>query len=230
MPLQNRVSPSGEIIATSVRGMFMGNRGILHDENKRIIRQSRSAMWLICQLDFNGRKQELMHPKKYTQLFFLDEAVALAAGHRPCGECRRTNYRAYIEAANAQNEDPISGAAHLDKRLRASRRATRTTGALASLPDGAFISLGDNDFRLVWRGFLHTWSPAGYVDRVAIADADLITTTVVTPALSVQALRHGYPVTVHASVAPRVPESPSAAAVRTPLGEVTKELITPDSP
>ena len=105
-------------------------------------------MWLICQLEFNGRKQELMHPKRYTQLFFLDEAVALAAGHRPCGECRRKNYRAYVEAANGRSEDPISGASNLDKALSDSRRASRTPSAIASLPDGVFISLGDND--LAW--------------------------------------------------------------------------------
>ena len=192
----------------------MGNRGILHDENKRIVRHSRGDMWLICRLEFNGRRQELMHPKRYTQLFFLDEAVALAAGHRPCGECRRTYYRAYIEAANAQNPDPISGAADLDRQLSASRRAMRTTGAVASLPDGTFISLGGNDFRLVWRGSLCAWSADGYVDRVAIADIDVAEATVMTPALSIQALRQGYPVTVHPSVQPGALERHLATTVQ----------------
>lgn len=98
-------------------------------------------MWLICQLEFNGRKQELMHPKKYTQLFFLDEAVALAAGHRPCGECRRKDYRAYLEAANGRREDVISGASDLDKALSDSRRAPRAVAAIASLPDGVHRAL-----------------------------------------------------------------------------------------
>jgi hypothetical protein len=199
MPLQNRVTPGGEIIATSARGTFLGNRGVLHDENKRIVRQSRNAVWLICQLEFKGRSQELMKPNRYTQMFFLDEAVALAAGHRPCGECRRTRYRAYIDAANVQNEDPIVGAPDLDRQLKASRRAPRATSAIASLPDGVFIELGDNDFRLVWNGALHRWTPQGYVDPIAVAD--VAAATVVTPSLSVEALRHGYAAAVHPSVA-----------------------------
>jgi len=171
-------------------------------------------MWLICQLDFNGRKQELMHPTRYTQLFFLDEAVALAAGHRPCGECRRKHYRAYIEAANAWSAGLISVAADLDKALSDSRRAPRAAAAIASLPDGVFISLGDDDFRLVWSGALYRWSAEGYVDRVAITDVRFTEATVLTPALSVQALQHGYPVTVHPSVAPAVPERVSPKRVR----------------
>lgn len=76
MSLQNRVRPEGEIFETTARGTFLGNRGILQDENKRIVRHSRGDLWQICQLEFKGRKQELMHPRRYTQLFFLDEAVA----------------------------------------------------------------------------------------------------------------------------------------------------------
>ena len=97
MPLQNRVTPGGELIATSARGTLMGNRGILHDDNKEIVRTSRNMMWLICRLEFKGRRRPLMSPGTYTELFFLDEAVALAAGHRPCGECRRSQYRSYME-------------------------------------------------------------------------------------------------------------------------------------
>lgn len=213
MPLQNRVRPDGEIFATDARGTFLGNRGILHDENRRIIRQSRGDMWLICELEFKGRKQELMHPNRYTQLFFLDEAVGLAAGHRPCGECRRTYYRAYIEAANAQNEDQIAGASNFDKLLRESRRAPRATSAIGELPDGVFIALGSDDFRLIWQGALHKWSPDGYADPVALADVDATMATVLTPALSVAALRHGYPVNVHPSVASGAPELSTAFPV-----------------
>jgi hypothetical protein len=199
----------------------MGNRGILHDENKRIVRHSRGDMWLICRIEFNGRRQELMHPKRYTQLFFLDEAVALAAGHRPCGECRRKQYRAYIDAANTQNPSPISVAADLDRQLRASRREARTTGAIASLPDGAFISLGGNDFRLVWRGSLYTWSTVGYVDRIAIAEVDVAEAIVITPELSLHALRYGYPVSMHPSVEPGLLESPPATTVQVQPGAST---------
>lgn len=198
MSLQNRVTPGGAIIATSARGTFMGNRGILHDSDKRIVRTARNRMWLICELEFKGRKRELMRPGTYTELFFLDEAVALAAGHRPCGECRRKFYRAYIDAANADNNDPIRGATDLDRQLKASREAARTTAAISTLPDGTFVSLGDNDFRLIWRDALYRWSSDGYTDAVALAgDRQGL---VVTPGMSVDALRNGYPVRVHPSV------------------------------
>ncbi|KWX22493.1 hypothetical protein AFM11_20300 [Mycolicibacterium wolinskyi] len=197
MPLQNRVTPGGAIIATSARGTFMGNRGILHDDNRRIIRTSRNAMWLICELEFKGRRRELMRPGTYTELFFLDEAVALAAGHRPCGECRRRAYRAYIDAANVGNDHPIGSAKELDSQLRASRQEPGTTAEIGTLPDGVFVTFGDNDFRLIWQGTAYRWSPEGYTDPVVLtADRQA---RVVTPGLSVDALRHGYPVRVHPS-------------------------------
>ena len=131
----------------------------------------------------------------------LDEAVALAAGHRPCCECRREFYRAYIDAANVENDTPILGAKDLDKQLNASRRTPRTRASIAALPGGAFIALGDNDFRLVWDGALHRWSPSGYTDAIGISAASTSEATVLTPSLSIAALRHGYPVKVHPSVA-----------------------------
>jgi hypothetical protein len=172
MPLQNRVTPGGELIATSARGTLMGNRGILHDDNKEIVRTSRNMMWLICRLEFKGRRRPLMSPRTYTELFFLDEAVALAAGHRPCGECRRSQYRSYMDAVNQGSEEPPDGPKDLDRRLNESRRAPWTMTALATLPDGVFVALGDDDFRLIWGGALHRWSPTGYVDAVAIDDIE----------------------------------------------------------
>jgi hypothetical protein len=199
VPLANRVTPSGEIIAAAARGTVMGNRGILHDENKRIVRDSRLAAWLICRLEFNGRKREVMSPGHYTELFFLDEAVALAAGHRPCGECRRPFYRAFIEAANVGNENPIAGAKDLNAQLKSSRSAARSGAEIGTLPDGVFVDLAGGDvpdLRLVWAGALHRWTPGGYVDPIAISDAGVAEASVVTPSLSVSALRHGYPVDV----------------------------------
>ena len=198
MPLQNRVTPGGELIATSARGTLMGNRGILHDDNKAIVRTSRNMMWLICRLEFKGRRRPLMSPRTYTELFFLDEAVALAAGHRPCGECRRSQYRSYMDAVNQVSEEPLDGPKDLDRRLNESRRVPRTMTALATLPDGVFVTLGDDDFRLIWDGALQRWSPAGYVDAMAI-DIAVESAEVVTPALSVTALQYGYPVEVHPS-------------------------------
>jgi hypothetical protein len=199
VPLQNRVTPGGEIIAIPARGTVMGNRGILHDDNKRIVRTSRNAMWLICLLEFKGRRRTVMTPGTYTELFFLDEAVALAAGHRPCGECRRPQYRSYMAAVDAGGEQPLDGPRDLDRRLNRSRRAPRTSAVIADLPDGVFVTFGDNDFRLLWHGFLHRWTPAGYVDAVAIDDAGSDMAEVVTPTLSVEALRNGYRVEVHPS-------------------------------
>lgn len=196
MPLQNRVTPTGAIIAAAGRGTFMGNRGILHDDARRIVRTSRNRMWLICRLEFKGRKRELMRPGTYTELFFLDEAVAFAAGHRPCAECRRESYRAYIDAVNAHDSDPIEGAQELDRKLNESRKVPRTGTCIDTLPDGTFVSLGDNDFRLLWRGYLHRWSPPGYSDAIPVADAPEFG-TVLTPELSIRALRNGYPVQIH---------------------------------
>jgi len=157
------------------------------------------VMWLICRLEFKGRRRPLMSPGTYTELFFLDEAVALAAGHRPCGECRRSQYRLYMDAVNQGSEEPLDGPKDLDRRLNESRRAPWTMTALATLPDGVFVTLGDDDFRLIWDGALHRWSPAGYVDAVAIDDIAVESAEVVTPALSVAALQCGYPVEVHPS-------------------------------
>src|SRR5690349_3870241 len=122
MPLQNRVTPAGEIIATPARGTFMGNRGILHDDNKRLVRTSRNNGWLICRLEFKGRQRTPMTAGTYTELFFLDEAVALAAGHRPCGECRRQQHRSYMAAVNEGSDQSLEGARDLDRRLNESRR------------------------------------------------------------------------------------------------------------
>jgi hypothetical protein len=194
MPLRNRVRPDGELIATPTRGTLMGNRGVLHDAGKRIVRTSNSILWISCRLEFNGRKQEVMRPGRYTQLFFLDDAVALAAGHRPCGECRRESYRAYLDAVNRGADVPVANATDLDRRLRASRNEPRRSAAIADLPDGVFVD-SDGDFRLLWNGMLRRWTPDGYVDPIG-AEGEA---TVLTPQLSVDALRHGYAVTVHPS-------------------------------
>lgn len=95
MPLQNRVSPNGDIVATYQRGMFMGNRGILHNDEKELVSTSKIKGWVTCRLEFKGRKRELMAKGRYTELFFFDEATAFAAGHRPCAECRRERYKEF---------------------------------------------------------------------------------------------------------------------------------------
>lgn len=196
MPLQNRVTPDGDIIATGARGTLMGNRGVLHDADGRIVPRSRNRMWLICLLEFRERRRALMAPGSYTELFFLDEAVALAAGHRPCAECRRDRYRTFLDAAGSGAGRAVTGAKDLDALLAASRRAPRSTARAAELPDGVFVDLGGHELRLVWRGETHRWTPAGYADPMPVpAAADEV--AVVTPAFTVAALRHGYRVQVH---------------------------------
>ncbi|MCZ8380920.1 hypothetical protein O6P37_18800 [Mycobacterium sp. CPCC 205372] len=200
MPLQNRVTPDGDIIATEARGTLMGNRGVLHDADRRIVRRSRNRMWLICLLEFRERRRSVMTPGSYTELFFLDEAVALAAGHRPCAECRRDRYRAFLDAARVGAGRPVAGAKDLDALLAASRRAPRSSALAAELPDGVFVDLGGRDggrdLRLLWDGATHRWTPAGYVDPAPVSAA-AAEVAVVTPALTVAALRHGYRVQVH---------------------------------
>src|SRR5919204_6549006 len=103
MPRQNRVTPFGEIVATPERGTLMGNRGVLHDGEGRIRRPWQLRRWLVCVLDLKGRKRRVMTPGRYTELFFLDEATALAAGHRPCAECRRARFLAFCSAWGTAN-------------------------------------------------------------------------------------------------------------------------------
>jgi hypothetical protein len=120
MPRQNRVTPFGDIIATPERGTFMGNRGVLHDQQGNIRRQWQLKRWLVCVLQFRGRKRTVMSPGRYTELFMLDEATALAAGHRPCAECRRERFNAFRSAwrlARAADASSLPTAVEIDNCL-----------------------------------------------------------------------------------------------------------------
>jgi hypothetical protein len=183
-PQCNRVAPNGEIFAAPARGLFMGNR-------------TSPSRWLVCDLHF---KRNLKEPRKYTKLFFLDEAVALAAGHRPCNTCRRDRYEAYLSAV--KTELNVASAADLDALLNGARRTTDFRAPIASLPDGAFIALGEGDYRLKWRGALHRWTPAGYVDAVTLTDLARDDAAVLTPEPSLSALRNGYSAVVHPTAMP----------------------------
>src|SRR5271156_4359997 len=165
MPRQNRVTPFGEIIATPERGAFMGNRGVLHDVDSRLKRRWQVKRWLVCVLAFRGRHRTVMTPNRYTELFFLDEATALAAGHRPCAECRHDRFIAFCTAwatANpgaARSQRPTAD--EIDRRLHAERvapdRSKRTyRSRLKDLPDGVFVRHADwgEDAYLVWGGGL----------------------------------------------------------------------------
>jgi hypothetical protein len=170
-PLRNRVTPAGELIATEHRGTMYGNRGVLHNENLALVRRYQVRRWLVCVLEFRGRQRPVMRPRRYTELFFLDEAVALAAGHRPCAECRHAAYQSFRSAWAAARALPAKPAAddidqvlHWQRRLVDGARVTYPA-LLSELPDGVFI-VHDEEFWLANDGGLNRWTPAGYTDRI----------------------------------------------------------------
>lgn len=200
MPRQNRVTPEGAIIATPARGLFLGNRGCLHDANGQIgAARWRHPHWIVCALSFKDRWRPIMAPGRWTELFFLDEAVALAAGHRPCAECRRAAYNRFRAAFTP---DPLP-APEIDRRLHAARvtrgRVQVTHPArIAGLPDGTFLRLPGQAAPLLVNGErLHPYSPEGY--RTALPRPARGTVEVLTPAPTVAALKAGYVPVLHPS-------------------------------
>lgn len=209
MSLQNRVTPYGAIVAIPERGLLMGNRGILHDDTRRLVRSWQVRRWIACRTAFRGRHRQLMRPHSYTELFFLDEATAFAAGHRPCAECRYADYQRF-KAAWALGIGTPSGADHItadsmDALLHADRLEGRGSHQrqrcyeeqLAALPDGTFINL-DGSAWLLWRRQLLEWSAAGYHARRPLPPA-VSSVEVLTPRALVAVLHAGYPLQVHPS-------------------------------
>jgi hypothetical protein len=205
MPLQNRVSPYGEIEVSPAKGTLMGNRGCLHDDHKMLTaRRWTTNLWMTCLLSFKGRKRTLMTPGKYTELFFLDEATALAAGHRPCAECRRADYRRFMKywAAASGSASAVTRPADVDRSLhaaRVSRKRKKITyvSLFSDLPDGVMLAVSGGAF-LKWRGRARSWSFEGYGPQVKIASGDPV--TVLTPRPTVEVIRAGYVPDVHSSV------------------------------
>jgi hypothetical protein len=192
---QNRVTPLGELVADPGRGLVYGNRGCLHDEAGRIHRSFNGKRWIACQLQFRGwRRHPLLQPGRFTELFFLDEATAFAAGHRPCALCRHADYRRFASIWGELHPGEI-GADAIDARLHAERIAPGTRArrqhdaALDELPDGAFV-LADATPYLVLGPSLLRWSAGGYTERTprrAGASAVLVT-----PPSLVEVLRTGW--------------------------------------
>jgi hypothetical protein len=201
MPLQNRVLPSGEIIAIAARGMFVGNRGIIHDPATKTLLKKRwsSDAWLTCALEFRGRRRKVMQRQSWTELFFLDEATAFAAGHRPCFYCRRDDanrFRAAWEKGNRTGEvlaPEIDAVLHRE-RLVSGRKLHPLPKPIEKLPDGTMVQAGEESFLIVG-GRPHLGSPSGYraVER-DIADARLLTA----PSI-VRAFAAGYRPVLHPS-------------------------------
>jgi hypothetical protein len=198
VPAQNRVTPEGEVVAIALRGAWTGNRGIVH-EGHRIVRSHAGDLWITCALQFRGRWSEQWLPHHFTWLFFHDEAVSFAAGHRPCAECRREAYLAYRGAwADALGVPPPS-AKEMNRELHSERivRGTHTRRFHAlpwrDLPDGVFVRAAGGS-AVVVDDHVTPWSPTGYgapSRRPRRGEAQVIT-----PPSSVAALRAGYPVQI----------------------------------
>ena len=227
MPRQNRVTPSGELIAVPSRGALMGNRGILHDEHQRIRRTFNGRRWIYCRLEFKDRRQTVMAPGHYTQLFFLDEATALAAGHRPCAECMRGRYREFQAAWAAANPDQAHGADAMDAVLHAERvgpsRQKATYGArLDRLPFGAMVLLPGSDEPCLVRENAPpvVWTPDGYGRPMDVEPGTEV--RVLTPRSVVSALAKSLNAAVHPSAGQR---SGRAARRLAALGFDPRDLI-----
>jgi hypothetical protein len=202
MPLQNRVTPTGEIIATPHRGMFTGNRGIIHDPATKTLLRKRwaSPAWIICVCEFRGWRRKVMGTRSWTELFFLDEATALAAGHRPCFFCRRDDanrFRATWERGNKKSNvraNDIDAVLHRERLDHGRKRLHALPAPVKDLPDGAMVQARDESYLIVL-GRALLWSPAGYAEASdSIDDARLLT-----PPSTLRALRAGYRPVLHPS-------------------------------
>ena len=205
MTVKNRVTPFGEIVAVAARGTLMGNRGCLHDAERRIVKSTARVAWVTCRLEWKEIRRQIMAPGKYTELFFLDEATALAAGHRPCGDCRAERLLEFERAWAAGVEgrpgevalvhaiDPVM---KLDRTERHGAQR-RFVARAADLADGVMVQLPDEEgiARLKWRGQFLKWAPAGYGHPRSVEPKT--TVTVLTPACTVKVLAAGYVPEVH---------------------------------
>ena len=203
MPLQNRVSPFGDIVAITQRGLFTGNRGIIHDPATKTLlaRRWTNKAWIICTCDYGGRRREVMGGRSWTELFFLDEAVALAAGHRPCFFCRRDDAERFKTCfATARGTQPLSAPAvdavlHGERLERGAKRLHPIPGPLAALPDGTMVVAAGAAYMLR-AGKAHRWTNDGYAPPQSLDHADGL----LTPPSTVLALGAGYRPALHPTI------------------------------
>lgn len=203
MPLQNRVTPFGEIVAISQRGLFTGNRGIIHDPATKTLLNRRwaSKAWLVCLCEYKGRRRAVMSGRSWTELFFLDEAVALAAGHRPCFFCRREDAERFRGFWAAAKGEPRPSAVAMDtilhhERLEGGRKRVHPIpGALAALPDGAMVVAAGSAF-VLHSGQARRWTNEGYGPPEQLRHAEGL----LTPPSTLMALAAGYRSALHPSV------------------------------
>jgi len=195
MPLRNRVTPLGDLIADPARGLVYGNRGCLHDEHGRIRRRYSGKRWIACRLRFKDwHRSPLMQPGRFTELFFLDEATAFAAGHRPCALCRRDDYDRFVELwsrihPGQRGVDAIDAQLHAERVDPGSRGHRLHRAEMDDLPDGSHLLRDDRSW-LVLGDELLRWTPAGYVERSTRPSGGAV--TLVTPPSLVEVLRAGW--------------------------------------
>jgi hypothetical protein len=210
MPLQNRVTPTGDIIATPHRGMFTGNRGIIHDPATKTLLKKRwsSPAWITCVCEFRGWRRLVMGRRSWTELFFLDEATALAAGHRPCFFCRRDDanrFRAAWEKGNGVTDvraREMDSVLHRERLDRSRKRLHPLPMALKQLPDGAMVQAGEKSF-LILQGRALQWSMGGYQK----ADGKIDDAMLLTPPSTLRAIGAGYRPVLHPSAGATIPPS-----------------------
>jgi hypothetical protein len=195
MALRNRVTPFSELVADPARGLVYGNRGCLHDADGQIVRRHGVKRWISCRLEFKGWKRtRLLQPGRFTELFFLDEATAFAAGHRPCALCRYQDYRSFVTRWHELHPHDEPGADAIDARLHAervdgeARGQRRHEARFETLPDGAFVVEEDAAFLVLGERLLR-WTPAGYVDQQPRPSGGAV---VLTPPSLVEVLAGGW--------------------------------------
>lgn len=198
----NRVAPDGSTHAVADRGLSWGNRGRLLNARGEVARHHLGRNWIVCVLEFHGRHRTQWQPNRLTELYFLDEATALAAGHRPCGECRYHDYQRFKRAWEQAHPDDARGAREIDRRLHDDRLGAdgghRThQDELAALPDGVMIA-HDDGFRLVRGSLVHPWAMSGYGSPTMRSELPDVV-TVLTPEATVATLRAGYDPDAHPS-------------------------------
>ncbi|CTQ48404.1 hypothetical protein [Jannaschia donghaensis] len=198
----NRVQPDGAFLATPARGTLTGNRGVLHDGQTIGPARWKHRAWVSCELAFRGRHRAIMPPRQWTALFFLDEAVAMAAGHRPCGQCRHADYRAFVTAWD-RAFGPWPGSQAADATIHAARahpgaqNLKHGTAYVGDLPDGAMFRTG-SDIYLKWHGTALPYGPKGYGDPTLLPDGQI---TALTNPVFRDILAAGYRPRLHSSAA-----------------------------
>jgi hypothetical protein len=208
MPLQNRISPFSAITATPERGAWTGNRGVIHNADKGIVRNHAVKYWITCVLEYKNFQRKVMTPNRWTELFFLDEANAFSAGHRPCGFCRNADFKRFKNLwilANGERYgltgnvkmDVIDNLIH-QERLDEKGNQKTFRANLSTLPDGTFVTLNDATEAYLWyHQNLYEWSFSGYTKVLEFESNQAV--NVLTPLSYVEVFRAGYFPQIHDS-------------------------------